>query len=636
MENQEKQNNKDNSFSEDKGNVEIIEHNGDSQNKFTDENESVHLGSDGIDVKKGGNIVIGSLNIMAEPIKKRHDKHYKDSKFHLVADLVLVLIIITLFFSFLFIRNLKPSVDINLESSLVENSASSGDVETFIIKYANNDKNNIKETSLAISLPKDFVFVSASPRNIFDDNTNTFEIGDLSTGANGQVEIKGIPFGNLESQQVLSYSFNYKKGNLSRNKLGSLVFPVKDSVLSVDLVLPKEVYKDVTFNSKLLIKNNGKNNLDKEIEVVIDGALDIKSLSEGKSNLNNNAITISEIKAGESIELNLESVTNLSEGSLPLSLKTYIKLEDKKILQTEKEKSISVQVPKFTTIINTDKKVTKNGEAVKFTLHYANEEKQKIEKVNFDIRLDNTAFNIKNLKLKGEYNKDKIKVIGNTISIDNLNENEKGSFDIEIVLDRRKVDINQQVSLLALINYKRGQNKLEHKAYSPKIKLISSFDVKSKGLYYSLQGDQLGIGPLPPVVNVPTRYWVFWEIDNYGNELKDVSISAELPSNIVWTDQKSLLAGKLRYAEISKRVVWTLDDVSQEGGKYKAGFAVELVPNSDDKGKVIDLIKNVEYSAYDSFAEEKIKGNLENINTNLKYDNLSAGKGVVVELDLVQ
>jgi hypothetical protein len=263
-----------------------------------------------------------------------------------------------------------------------------------------------------------------------------------------------------------------------------------------------------------------------------------------------------------------------------------------------------------------------------------NGESEKISNIKMDFAPDTTAFVLKGLELKTQ--NDKFSISGTTLSLGDLNPGEKINLDLEANLSRKKVNPNQETGLLADVSYKAGDQNMSYKIYSQKIKVLSDIQVSSRAVYYSAQGDQLGIGPLPPAVDVPTRYWVFWEIDNLGNDLKDLMMSAELPANVAWTNQKSLLNGNIRFAEIGHKVVWTLDDLPKEGGQYRAGFEIELVPSKTDLGKVPNLLINTQYSAFDAFAGAEVSGNVEDLNADLKGDSMSSGKGKVIKLDIVK
>ena len=51
--------------------------------------------------------------------------------------------------------------------------------------------------------------------------------------------------------------------------------------------------------------------------------------------------------------------------------------------------------------------------------------------------------------------------------------------------------------------------------------------------YYSLEGDQIGRGPLPPVVGKETKYWALITVQNGTSEVGSVVVTAQLPANVV-------------------------------------------------------------------------------------------------------
>jgi len=160
--------------------------------------------------------------------------------------------------------------------------------------------------------------------------------------------------------------------------------------------------------------------------------------------------------------------------------------------------------------------------------------------------------------------------------------------------------------------------------------LMPAIKILSAGYYYSSQGDQLGIGPLPPMVDVKTNYWIFWEIVQNDKDLNNFEISAELPDNVVWTNNKTALSGSLKYGEVSKKVIWTVDQVDKNKGNYKIGFEIGLIPTEQDINSILNLLTNIQYKAIDKSCQQEIKGKLNNITTDLIHDSLAGNKGVIV------
>lgn len=632
-------NKKDNEFSKDNGNMEIIKK-GEEKKPDTSSSGSgaVSVSKDGINVKKSGNLVIGSLNVMANPIKEkirdRNERHYRRNKFHLVADILLVLTVLGLVAAFFIIKNWQPQVDMGLEASLKGDYATSGRVETFEIEFKNPSARPVENASISVDLPDNFFLKKTVPSGIFDQASNTFKIGDLVGGGNGKIRLSGLVLGEAGSRQVINLSFNYRSGGKDMNVLDSLVYTIEDSALTVDVDIPDRIFKGVPFRGKLLISNNSSSDLDHDIEIVNrDKGFEIKEISAEQAVLNNNSVLIPGLKAKALKEVDFKAL--ISSVDLDRSVwNLYMNTGDSRILQREKAVKAKVSVPEFKTSISVDKRVVSGGEPINIRVDYDNEEDVDVNDMKMDFRTTDSAFMIKDFKMAKD---DRYELYGSGFSFQSpIRSGGSGSLKAKAVLSRRNIKEDQETGISASVSYVIEGKRVEYEIYSGNIKFLSDLQVDSRGVYYSAQGDQLGIGPLPPLVEVPTRYWIFWEANNLGNELKDFSVSAVLPENVYWTDQKSLIAGRLRYGEMSKKVIWNVDEIEAEGGKYRAGFEVELVPGEEDIGKIVDILKDISFSAFDTFAQENISGELPNINTKLEDDSVAAGNGKVKKMNVVR
>ena len=225
------------------------------------------------------------------------------------------------------------------------------------------------------------------------------------------------------------------------------------------------------------------------------------------------------------------------------------------------------------------------------------------------------------------------KVIDQALVLKNpLAENSSGSANLKVVSDRQKIKPNTEFKIDILVEYKLNGQVLKYHVLSEPVKIISTLNVKAGAYYYSAEGDQIGVGPLPPEVDMATKYWIFFEVNNNGNDLENLTVSADLSEAAVWTDRKNLLAGELSHGEIGGRVIWKLDEVNKDPNwsKYKAGFEVGIIPETRDIGQVLPLLKNIAWTAFDKFANQNISGELKSLDTNLSADPLANNKGKVV------
>ncbi len=164
-------------------------------------------------------------------------------------------------------------------------------------------------------------------------------------------------------------------------------------------------------------------------------------------------------------------------------------------------------------------------------------------------------------------------------------------------------------------------------------KTISDLKVQTAIYYHSPQGDQLGSGPIPPIVGIPTTYWLFFKADNNGNEVGDFLMSAKLPNNVVFTGNKTLNAGTVSYQADRHLLIWKINSLAKDKSYYSAGMEISLTPTQKQVGQNCELVNTINYSANDLEAEVEINGSLKNMTSALDFDKINQGQGKVEALD---
>ncbi|MDD4333172.1 MAG: hypothetical protein PHT51_03600 [Patescibacteria group bacterium] len=614
-------------YSEEKDNVEIIKRKDLEIEKKAE--DAVIVNQEGLDVKKGGNIIIGTLNVFAKGLKNRHEKHYKNSKFHLVADLVLLAIILALagvlvWLNFWPTQNKDLVLDIKQSSEVIV----SGQPETFEIDYKYTAEGGIDNVNLAVDLPKNFILETVVPKNIFDEKNNTFAIGSLGEGANGKIKITGIVVGEVGSRQVLSSAMSYKRNGRILNNLGSLAYNIESSVLNLKMNLPEKIYRNFEFGGQVDVENNSDRDL-KNVELTFGNGWQIRETKCSASiSLKDNIISIKEIKAHEKINIEFFAQTDKEGETQSFAIISYLKINNELFKQGEIEKKVGVKESNFKINLSTSDRILSLGKKANFNIAYKNLESETIKNVEIIIAPGNANFIIDSSQINN--NKKAYKMIGNRILVGDIKPGEEGGFDLAVDFDRIKKEPEQEFYLATRSVFNISGQELKYNLLSPKIKILTDLKVKSNGYYYSPQGDQLGVGPVPPIVGVPTTYWVIWEVDNYGNGLNNFKLLGDLPANVAWTGNDSMLAGKLSHGEVGNQVIWEIDNIDKSGGNYKAGFEIQIIPTKDDVGKLLTLLSDIHYQATDNFCSQELSGNFKNITTNLESDKFVFGKGVVV------
>jgi hypothetical protein len=159
--------------------------------------------------------------------------------------------------------------------------------------------------------------------------------------------------------------------------------------------------------------------------------------------------------------------------------------------------------------------------------------------------------------------------------------------------------------------------------------------VDAAALYYTKDGDQLGIGPLPPKAGETTKYRVFLTVSTTTGAAENVVVEAFLGPDAAWTGHATVTAGEpLDHFASTGRLRWTIGTVPAGVGgdtKFGATFEVAITPGKGEVGSAPQLLKSIKVTGIDAATGLQLHGVAENITTDLPYDKRALGKGTVVE-----
>ena len=159
--------------------------------------------------------------------------------------------------------------------------------------------------------------------------------------------------------------------------------------------------------------------------------------------------------------------------------------------------------------------------------------------------------------------------------------------------------------------------------------LKADLTIKNVAYYTSPQGDQLGVGPLPPIVGLPTSYWIFWEAES-EYDFKDLVFSARLPKGVELASGRSLLSGDFNYNSSSRQIIWKINDLEGNNDSYRLGFEVQLTPLISQVDQILPILNDFRYHAVDALTGEEKSGAVAPLDTDLKSDHFNSGQGRVI------
>ncbi|MGI6374216.1 MAG: hypothetical protein ACOX0C_02675 [Patescibacteria group bacterium] len=264
-------------------------------------------------------------------------------------------------------------------------------------------------------------------------------------------------------------------------------------------------------------------------------------------------------------------------------------------------------------------------EAVELELELFNDSPIELKDIKVNLNFPDRQVSLDKLELaEGELG---VVINNNELLISKLTAQE--SLNLKLILSlRSRVESLKLISWQAELEYLALNQTLQKELKLDNIQLASQLTGSAEAYYHSPQGDQLGTGPLPPLVAIPTNYWIFFKVQGNG-DFKDLVFSGKLAPGVELTGKRSVLAGNFTYNASLRQMVWTLPELSGAGDSYRLGFEVRFIPSEGQLGKIPTLVNEVKYYAYDPIIAEVSHYNLNNVTTNLDYDHLSRGQGTV-------
>jgi hypothetical protein len=260
-------------------------------------------------------------------------------------------------------------------------------------------------------------------------------------------------------------------------------------------------------------------------------------------------------------------------------------------------------------------------------INYKNNGTAPISNLILDLTTINTDFSIDKLVIKKD--KSLATVSGQSLILPKIAAGSDGEVDLQVYFNVKN-PAARTINWQAQSEYTFSGQPIKMTSALPVINLAAVLNAKDEAYYTSLQGDQLGIGPLPPVVGIPTDYWIFWSASS-DNNFHNVIFNARLPKGVELAPGRTLLAGEFSYTTSTRQIIWRINNLTGGDDSYRLGFAVRITPTATQVGTVLPLLETTQYYAEDSLTGNTVSGSLPTLTTNLDHDRFNVGQGEVVK-----
>ncbi len=264
-------------------------------------------------------------------------------------------------------------------------------------------------------------------------------------------------------------------------------------------------------------------------------------------------------------------------------------------------------------------------EGVALKINFKNSGSVAISDLRLSLETSDSNFSLK--KIEKAKDDSGFNIDNQTISFSKIAAGASGEAEVKVYFSSKSNE--RTINWRARSEYSIDGQALKHDFDLAALKVKAELKVSDAAYYTSPQGDQLGIGPLPPFVGIPTNYWIFLEAQSQA-DWKNLIVSAKLPKGVELTDSRSLLAGDFNYNPETRQLIWKVAEMPGRAESYHLGFEVQLIPTADQIGLTLPLLNNAQYYATDVLTGQETSGALDKLTTDLDKDRFNSGQGKVV------
>ncbi len=515
-------------------------------------------------------------------------------------------------------RPVPSSGDVTLTMT-TDSKVASGDAVTIEVQYRNNKNVPISTGTVELFYPSGFTPQSTSIEPDADSDNKRFTIANVAAGGSGKIRIIGQLVGSPKDEKEFSAQLTYRPENFSQDfqVSGKTTTTITSSTISALLTVPEQVQTNTEFEYTVVVKNNGKTDLQR-VQLVMttpDGYTFVSS--DPKTFSEQDTWMFDEFPAGEEKKVTIKAKLDGKSGDTA-DLKAEIglaELDNSFNVQTENTKTILLLDPNFDMSVGFPEKLYP-GDAVTLTATIKN----------------TTGSTVKNvtptLELSGSLWAEKTHAFDTVASWEN---GEEKTFEYKTTVKKSEkaesVELGAKLVIPA-VTISGTEVKID-KSVEKKQKVQSRATVSAVGRYFDASLKKIGEGPLPPAVGKTTVYAIDLTMKAGQNPLQKATITATLPETVTWVKAVETSGGYPVVYDTKKRTVtFTATEVAASS-TVTGRFFVSVTPVVDQKASLLVLLGEPVFTATDAFTNESLSQNLDRITTDLVADDGAKGKGIV-------
>jgi len=587
---------------------------------------------------------------VTEPAKSQYQKKYegrfKYARAVFTLDLVLIGLAVGLGIVALFLAFFKPSTiadKVIFEATVAPREVVSGASSTLVISWTNLTGEELKEASLYLTYPQHFLLEEVETVDGITED-RLISLGDIPIDGTGFVKVRGVMFGDVGGEQTFRSILTFRHGeeNEQAQKVSDHSFSPAASTLALDLQMPERLVTFQEITGQITYKNTGEYDFP---SISIEPAWpDGFVLLDSSETLTDGKWTLPSIEAGEEGVMEFTGRLDSDTSEAEFVFHPHFAFGNIHYRQQSLHETLAFIPPP----VNTSHSVSRNrfspGTSSYLTVRVENTSEYPVSDLEVVIDADSPFFSktsTSSVTYEDGY------FVYRDSSNEYLQELQPGestevtfSLPLRSSIQTSETDVysNLEAVTKAGASYvlkDESPGRITTFGSSLTTSITSMLSLESTGRYYAPQGDQLGRGPLPPVVGSQTKYWIFVNVGRTSNALENVTIEGFLASGVEFTGKQTVSLGDpMTYDASTNSISWSssyLEPTFPPGSKVVGlAFEVAITPNNNQVGTSPTLLTDIRISGQDTVTGDFIGASGQVVTTAIPYDTYAAEYGGIV------
>lgn len=518
----------------------------------------------------------------------------------------------------------------------------SGTPARIAIRYRNTSQTPLAGLSVHLNLPDAFVVDRLVPEPTADDFT--WDLGSLSSGSDGVIELYGTPIGAVPSTQKLQVITTYRPANFSSEfddiTLKELV--LAEDALDLQVSAPETSTPGEPLTLELTLLNPTRHAISNvDMTALLPDGFHVTKSEPPIGNGFHWSLPRMEAHSKALFKVTGTMSAN-TRGIQDVGGTVSLLRGDDTLPQETLTRPINVLGGALATnvIINGSGKdqSVDSGSLLHISIPVENASETSMKHVELELAFEGTGSlpllwdgagsNLAQATKTGNrllWNEDLLE------SFEELSPGQTINIDLTLPLSSSLDGVTDQFSVTATIAATpstKNAKPLTLKTTPVIIRLNGALAVHASVLAHGSDGEVWSTGPLPPAVGQTTSYVIAWTAETDTHALDRVVMEAELPPTVQFKDVRSTSVGTLTYS-VDRRVVrW---EASKLDGAASAQFSVSVTPRSSDVGSFLKLLLPATLTGKDAVTGSSVRKETPALTNVLSDDPFATDDGIVVE-----